>query len=119
MEGYEFYKQIREVLPENFVDRREGNMPGAGDLYIKKTAESEELVKHYDFHQVYLLLKVRRSRLVFGTRFTVVGVKSMRLGIRNFKSKASAQKKRCLRRKTSIYWIVCGMRRLPQRDPSV
>ena len=49
MEGYEFYKQIREVLPENFVDHREGNMPGAGDLYIKKTAESEELVKHYDF----------------------------------------------------------------------
>lgn len=49
MEGYEFYKQIREIMSEDFVDHREGNMPGAGDLYIKKTAESKELVKQYDF----------------------------------------------------------------------
>lgn len=45
MEGYEFYKKIREALPENFVDYHEGNIPGAGDLYVKKTAESEKLVR--------------------------------------------------------------------------
>lgn len=49
MKGYEFYKEIREIVPENFVDHREGSTPGTGDLYIKKTAESEELVKQYDF----------------------------------------------------------------------
>lgn len=49
MEGYEFYKKIREALPENFVDYHEGNIPGAGDLYVKKTAESEKLVRQYDY----------------------------------------------------------------------
>ena len=49
MKEYDFYEKIREAVPENFVDHREGSMPGTGDLYIKKTAESEELVKQYDF----------------------------------------------------------------------
>lgn len=49
MKGYEFYKKIREVMPENFVDHHEGSIPGAGDLYVKKTTESTELIRQYDF----------------------------------------------------------------------
>ncbi|MDY6243751.1 MAG: hypothetical protein SPL82_07655 [Lachnospiraceae bacterium] len=118
MEGYEFYKKIREALPENFVDYHEGNIPGAGDLYVKKTAESEKLVRQYDYSSSVSTFESQTEPL--GVWYEIFGgwCEEYKLGIRNFKSKASARKTRRLRRKMSICWITCGTRRLPQREPS-
>ena len=49
MKEYEFFKTVKETMPENYIDHHEGNIPGAGDLYVKKTTESEKLVQQYDF----------------------------------------------------------------------
>lgn len=49
MKNYEFFKAVKEVMPEEYIDHHEGNIPDTGDLYVKKTTESEKLVKQYDF----------------------------------------------------------------------
>ena len=118
MDGYEFYKQIREVLPENFVDHRDGTMPGAGDLYIKKTAESEELVKHYDFPSSVSTFESQTEP--FGVWYEIYGgwreeyeARYQKLQIESLRAENEMLKK-----KMSICWITCGTRRLPQREPS-
>lgn len=73
MDSYEFYKKVREILPDEEIDFHEGNIPGFGDLYIKKTRKSSNLIRQVFGSDSVFVTEFNSQKAPFGMWYEIVG----------------------------------------------